>query len=332
MADSVPFTPVRSRLHRFFAARVKFLLMAMPAACAVLLLPLEGWLLELLRHFRLWCGGLALILLGLTLLLRLWRWVPVALLTVVWQGWPWWGYADRNPAERPAAAARSFSLLTANLLYEAREPEKMIAALREANADVLVLQEYTPAWQAHFRASLWNDYPYRLEEPAEAAFGICLASRLPLEKAERRYDPNDIPCVAAVVITGTGRAGILGVHPYPPMMPSGYEAWRTSLAAYPAMLRELPAEHWVLAGDLNATPFCRAFQQLCEQAALTDTARVSGVESSWFLRSRLLPFYLPAGLPLDHVLVSEKLGILTRETGPEAGSDHRYVRVELALP
>jgi endonuclease/exonuclease/phosphatase (EEP) superfamily protein YafD len=331
MADTVPYSVPRSRLHGFLAKRVKFLLVAMPAACAVLLLPLEGWLLELLRHFRLWCAGLAVILLGLTLLLRLWRWAPVAVLAAVWQGWPWWFYADLSPAPAPAAE-KSLTVLTANLLYEAREPERMVAVLREADADVIVFQEFTAAWQTHFQATLWKDYPYRVEEPEEDASGICLASRLPLVQGDVVHDPNGLPCVTGVVRVGGTMVSILGVHPMPPMRPEMYASWRAALESYPAMLEKLPGPHRVLTGDLNATPFCRVFTRMAEAGKLTDSARVTGIVSTWYLRSVLLPVTMPAGLPLDHVLVTPELGVVSRSVGPAAGSDHRFVRVQLAVP
>ena len=77
--------------------------------------------------------------------------------------------------------------------------------------------------------------------------------------------------------------------------------------------------------DFNATPFCRTFRGFVAGQGLRETSRGYGLESTWF------PGRLPWGLPLDHVLVSKGLRVRGYEVGPEAGSDHRWVRVELGV-
>ncbi len=324
MIDSA-VTPVRPHpVHHFLASSVKFLLVAMPLTCAVLMVPAENWLLELLRHFRLWCAGFAAFLFVLAMILRLSRWLPLAALTFVWQGAPWYSY--RSGGTTPVEPKKSFTLINCNLLYEARDPARMIALLREADADVLVFTEFTPSWQAEFNVLLWPHYPYRVEEPQPGAAGICLASRLPLEAARLRRDLGGFPIVSAAVLSGGSKVALLGVHPMPPVPPEGYAPWRAAIISWPSILREVNAPHRIITGDFNATPFCRTFQELCRSASVRESNLGFGIASTWF------PGSLPAGLPLDHVLVSEKLAVVDYSIGPEAGSDHRWVKVRLALP
>ena len=296
----------------------------MPLACAVLLLPVDGWLFELLRHFRLWNAVIGLAVGGLLLLLRDWKFAGIALAAGLWQGWPVWDYQDFPDGKQDVPEpSRSFTLLTCNLLWEYNEPDRMIASLREANPDVLLLQEFTPEWQAKFAAEMWKEYPYRIEEPDTDAFGICLASRLPLVDPKARRVAGGISVVRAVITVANERIALLGVHPPPPMRPEMYLDWRASFAAWPALLRDMQADHRVLAGDLNSTPFSRTFSRLCEETGLHDSARGFGLTNTWHLAG-------PLGLPLDHVLVSSKLLAASRIIGPEAGSDHRWVMMRLA--
>ena len=309
--------------RRFVERRVRILTIALPAACLLLLLPVDGWFFELLRHFRIWCAvigfGLAVILLAL----RSWKWAPLALLTGLWLGLPLATY-QIQPDPRPARSGATLSLVTCNLLYEAKDPEVMIASLRRADADVMVLLEFTPGWQAIFRREMWEQYPHRLEYPEEGAFGICLASRLPLEGAEKVRDPAGVVVVTGTVTAGNERIALLGVHPLPPVRPAMYRDWRESISSWPALLRRSEAPHKVLAGDLNCTPFTRTFTWLCEETGLRDSARGFGLRNTWSLGG-------PFGLPLDHVLVSKDLAVRSREVGPPVGSDHRWVRVSLEV-
>jgi hypothetical protein len=128
------------KLRRFIVRRLRFIAVAMPLACAVLLLPFDNFIMELLRHFRLWNAVIGLGTGVLLLLLRDWKFAVIALLAGVWQGWPVVEYSRIIPrAGSPLEPRHSFSLLTCNLLYDCREPDRMIASLREANPDVLLL-------------------------------------------------------------------------------------------------------------------------------------------------------------------------------------------------
>ena len=202
----------------------------------------------------------------------------------------------------------------------------MVASLLEADPDLILFQEFTPHWQHHFKTALWDQYPHRIEDPLEGPFGICLASRLPLEQAAILPDSTGLPVAAAVVTVGGRRIAVLGVHPMPPMRPSGHAMWQEAFTDWPGRLRALHAEHAVLAGDLNSTPFSLTFQQLCRDAGLRDSSQGFGLHNTWFA---LTP---PFGLPLDHILTSPKLTVLSHMTGPDAGSDHRWVRAKLAVP
>ncbi len=313
-------------LRRFIVRRLRFLAVAMPACCLLLLLPVEGWLFELLRHFRLWNAVIGIGTAVLLVLFRDWKFAVVALAAGLWQGWPVVEYHRAMPGKGVAVApGESFTLLTCNLLYECREPERMIASLRGANPDVLLLQEFTGVWQQKFKDSLLKDYPYRLEEPQSGPFGICMASKFPLQDASVLDVSDSFPVVRASFTVGNQLVSLLGVHPVPPIRPAMYQLWHDSFAEWPTLLRERPADHYVIAGDLNSAPFTRTFTRLCEQSGLRlrDSARGFGLTNTWHLAGT------PPGLPLDHVLVSWQLLVTERTIGQETGSDHRWVMVRL---
>jgi endonuclease/exonuclease/phosphatase (EEP) superfamily protein YafD len=316
-------TAPRFSWRRFIERRVRFLIIALPLSCAALLIPWDGWLFELLRHFRLWCAVIGLALAVMALLLRQWTWAAVALLTGLWQGFPVWTYATTK-AINVTNPDIHFTVLTCNLLWEAVDPEKTIASLRKADPDVIVFEEFTSHWQTILRKELWEQYPHRVERPMPGAFGICLASRLPLEQARGVTDDTGLDCVRGVITVAGEKVGILGVHPPPPMFPGGFDEWRISFASWPSLLGEMDCAHRVLTGDLNSTPFSRAFSRLCNEAHLRDSAVGHGLTNTW------IPF-LHVGLPLDHVLISWDLMAMYREVGPDSGSDHRWVRVTLTI-
>jgi len=312
-------TPPAGRLRRFFVRRLRFIAVAMPLACAVLLLPFDNFVMELLRHFRLWNAVIGLVTGVLLFLLRDWRFSIIALLAGLWQSWPVADYRLHNPGGINDGV--SFTLLTCNLLRECREPDAMLTALREANADVLLLLEYTPEWRRKFTTCLWQDYPHRLEDDQPGYAGICLASKQPLESPEIIAVAGGSPVIRAKV----GLITLLGVHPPPPMRPELYEVWRASFDEWPGLLKSATAapSYVVLAGDLNCTPFARSFTALCERTGLRDSARGFALANTWHIADS------PLGLPLDYVLVSSGLSAGEHTVGKAPGSDHRWVMVKL---
>ena len=311
----------RFSLRRFIVRRLQFIAVAMPLACAVLLLPVDGFIMELLRQFRLWNAVIGLATGVLLLLLRDWKFAGIALLAGLWQGWPVVQYQFFPDGKQNIPEPARLTLLTCNLHYECREPERMIASLQEANPDVLLLLEFTPEWQRKFHDSMWKDYPHRLEAPQPGYAGLCLASRLPLEHAQVFEVAGGVPAVRAVVALANEKITLLGVHPPPPMRPELYETWRQSFEEWPALLGN--DGHRVLAGDLNCTPFARTFTAFCERTGLRDSARGFGLRNTWHIAGT------PLGLPLDHVLVSKQLLVASRTVGTAPGSDHHWVMVWL---
>ena len=81
----------------------------------------------------------------------------------------------------------------------------------------------------------------------------------------------------------------------------------------------------MVVGDLNCTPWSPHFRRLLRDAGLRDVARGRGLEPTWY------PTSLPLGIPIDHVLVSDEIGVANRELGSDLGSDHRPVRVEISF-
>jgi endonuclease/exonuclease/phosphatase (EEP) superfamily protein YafD len=298
----------------------------MPLACAVLLLPADTFVFELLRHFRIWNAVIGLITGALLLLLRDWKYAAIALLAGLWQGWPVlaWKFPPSDPV-KTVEPSRSFTVLSCNLYCECVDPERMIASLREANPDILLLMEYTPEWEGKFAETLWRDYPHRIGEPQPGAFGICLASRLPLEDATLQTPVEDNRAVRAILTVAGERITLLGVHPPPPVRPDMYDLWRASFAKWPQLLLPDKTAHTVIAGDLNSTPFAGAFARLCQESGLRDSARGHELTNTWF------PLGSLAGLPLDHILISEKLHAFEYLVGPPAGSDHRWIMARLVL-
>lgn len=94
-----------------------------------------------------------------------------------------------------------------------------------------------------------------------------------------------------------------------------------------ANARDMPT---IVIGDLNATPWCKAFRSLLANTELINSQQGFGVQCSWPCRP---PFALSwmFVIPIDHCLHSADFVTTDRRIGPWLGSDHLPLEVELQL-
>jgi endonuclease/exonuclease/phosphatase (EEP) superfamily protein YafD len=81
----------------------------------------------------------------------------------------------------------------------------------------------------------------------------------------------------------------------------------------------------ILLGDLNITPWSPHYTRLERQAGLTNGAMARGYLPTWPAG------YNPVKIPIDHCLLSEGLRVRQFRTGPDTGSDHLPIIVDVAV-
>lgn len=299
-----------------------FLTLTALGASASFLAPL-GWPWELASHFPV---QYAAVLLGVAAAAAVARMPRHALLCgalglwhlgqVLWSARP----LPEGGGGGPEASLVVFNVHTANGRFTEVEDYLLARA-----PDAVVLLEVSPRWWTELRR-LRKAYPHALEEPRGDNFGIAVLSKTPLEEARFvLLSPVEVPSVVARLRVGGRPLSLVATHPLPPA-----SAWHAAdrdaqLAALAALVAEL-APPVVVAGDLNATPWSPVFRRLLRDTGLLDSRRGFGVHATW---PTDIPF---ARIPLDHVLVSPGVRVLSRSVGEPLGSDHAPVEVRLALP
>lgn len=286
----------------------------------------SAWWIDLAAHGQLYFAA------GWTLLLILWclrggrprlRWVPLLVLA----GLPWLSAAPAlETARGDPRAMHVLRIAAANVHVSNHDPDPLIAWLRQHPVDVLVVPELSPAY-AEALASALPELPHRALHPqAGSAFGMGLYARLPLREVVAAPDADGILALGATLDVGGRPVRVVGVHPMPPVAPRWHAARDRLLhalasGAHPALGpdRGLPR---LLAGDLNATPWSSALHL----AGAGGLRRATGFRSTWPMQ---WGGYL--GIPIDHVLGSAEWRVMSTRHGPDIGSDHAPIRVELQL-
>jgi endonuclease/exonuclease/phosphatase (EEP) superfamily protein YafD len=279
-----------------------------------------GWAFDLLSHFRLqYVIACALVVIYALIRRRTWL-VLIALISLLWNAQII--HAFQQTAERVTAPQeKPLRLMVFNVLTENENHVAAIDHVLKTDADIVLLLEVDETWQPNLEP-LRVKYPHRVEELFHGNFGIACYTRLPLKSFEVRWLTKwQLP----TLVLNLDHLGIpltfIGTHPEPPLGGVNAHEWRAQLSGIGSLVAGLTGEV-IVAGDFNATPWCEGMRLLREKGGLDFHSADPVWQPTWGLS-------LPMMIPIDHVLLKGGLTAQKRTIGPELGSDHRSVMVEI---
>lgn len=216
------------------------------------------------------------------------------------------------------AGEPTLRVLTHNAWGRNHDLVRLTALLRSQDADVILLQEIS-APAAPVLDAVRDLYPHQIHCLGDVWCRLALLSKEPWRSAGfRPLGRDNAPTIWATGL-GPHAVTVVGTHL---IWPLKSERQSREVATLVREIAALPRP-LVLAGDLNATPWSAAYRRLTESAGF---AGRSWSPASW-------PVWLgPFGVPIDHVLVTPPARVLSLESGPRSGSDHRPVLATVALP
>jgi endonuclease/exonuclease/phosphatase (EEP) superfamily protein YafD len=225
------------------------------------------------------------------------------------------------------AGQETLGVLSANVHRGTADPEALVALVERSGADLLAVQELTPAFVGKLDAAGLGRllahrelvvFPGRPRLP-----GVGIYSRLPL----RGLPPHDNNGVGAAIRMPSGRTvRVIDFHPHTPK-PGHIGEWRESLEALPSAGAGTPR---VVLGDFNAT---------LDQVELRDVVARGYRDVADVAGKGLEPTFPRQGwhglgpfITIDHVLADQRLGIADYSVVEQPGSDHRAIASVLVLP
>ncbi|MBZ0297330.1 MAG: endonuclease/exonuclease/phosphatase family protein [Anaerolineae bacterium] len=252
-------------------------------------------------------------------------WLWIALLVLMWQ-----------PLE-PV----TLSLLTYNLHMEKIEVDPIIAVIREADADVVALQEMHYENISAFDTAFDLEYPYRTTVEYGDRNTQMLMSRYPVRGA-RRWPANETQMLRAEIDVNGTTIVIYNVHPTSP----GNTGMDTSARSRELdVILEAAAEETaplVLLGDFNMQEWSEDYARVTSQYVDAFRTLYSMDEDAGFTypdystsqarKKARLPAFTPLVLRLDYIFHSADWQPIRVQVWPDSGgSDHRPVYAQLQL-
>lgn len=315
------------------------------AVCALLVAtPWQGrwhFALDILSNFQIQYTVFSVLLLVCAVGLRRWHAAIVGLGLVVLLCARTFGVHGATP---PPQDGISLKIVSANLLYTNRNSDGLLAFIAAKDPEVIALQEFGPGVSDALNAALLPKYPYAFTTPEPNPSGVALYSKLPCDLTP--LDKLDARLVAGVssfprvinrfrLTVGGKPVTLYNVHPYPPAGARGQEERNAQLR----LIADLVATEKgpvVVAGDLNATPWCPNYTDFIRTSGLHSGRDGHGPVPTWPARG-IVPGF-PAAvrdivrIPIDYVFCSRELGFRDFHRGPTIGSDHLPLYAEVVLP
>lgn len=220
--------------------------------------------------------------------------------------------------DRPMTTA-PITVLSLNM--RAGEADQTQLAQEASDADIVVLVEVTP-WALEGLRKGPMGSRFRYVDPADQneSNGSAIFSRFPL------HDPRLLPPTSwqmrsvVAAVSGIGDVTVVGAHPCNPFCGTG--KWATEHEVLANYLRTVGTGPTIVAGDFNAVDDHGPLRRLAA-AGYESATDIAG--AGW------LPTYpsnspIPPLLPIDHILLNNRLTSSSVTSFAIPGTDHRGLR------
>ena len=314
----------RGPWRRYIERRLKALVVVSGAMTAAGFLGGLDYRFELFSHFIAWYAVLSLVLLLVILGARQWRWACAAGILMLFQAaFPLSWYWPRDRVDTGHAA--NCRVLVANVLSMNPDKQSFLDLVDKADPDVVCVMEVTAEW-ATALAALHTEYPARAEAPRPDNFGIALYSRLPGPPPQIVFQREyGVPAVALSMQVDGRAVQLLEVHALPPLGVSQASRRAAQLKGLHQWLLDQNAPA-VVVGDFNLTQYSPLYCRLMRGTGARNVRAGFGPLGTW-------PVWVPwLRLPLDQGLVQGGPNVVNCTLGPNVGSDHLPLLLDLWIP
>ena len=227
-------------------------------------------------------------------------------------------------------------IMSLNLFASNPRRNPTLDSLREADADIVALQETGPRWSRRLGA-LADRYPYSFPARGGRPNSNAILSRYPIIEAALLNSPAPRSGPLEPPDSSGGRRRgvqvvIYVVHPATPRSPEQWRERNTELMWLASLSRSLDGDRTrLMVGDFNTPPWSFLFDDLLAESRLGD-ASGGGPRMPTRQPRFLTPYLAWLGAPVDHVLASPDITVAGFSIGANTYSDHLPVIADLLLP
>ncbi|MBU3729124.1 MAG: endonuclease/exonuclease/phosphatase family protein, partial [Phycisphaerales bacterium] len=237
------------------------------------------------------------------------------------------------PREAPVPV-RTMRIAYANVNAWSAPSASSMAWFSASDADVVAIVECSAEWAdalgsvAGPGGARWPHAFIRAD--GHAMSGVAVLSRHALRDAKAFVSPEGrFPMVDVTVDAPDGPLRIMVAHPVPPVSADAARM-RDSEIRWLAQRCSDSGMPTAIVADFNDTPFGRALAAFGARSGMRSAASATGLVTTWPARVGGIPWPPPLRIAIDHCFVSPGIGIAGLAAGPDIGSDHLPLLIDIA--
>ncbi|MCS7467559.1 endonuclease/exonuclease/phosphatase family protein [Stieleria sp. ICT_E10.1] len=319
-------TPIRSSLlTNVFAALARLACLAVVLVTVATLFARWFWVSDLLANLRTqqWIAIVAVI--ALCTMARQSRFAWIAAVCFMVQFASLFAQLIPDPMTAPGGEPL-LRVMTMNVLTSNRSYRRVLDEIREVDPDVVAILELSRGLDDFLTEQLSTEYPHALTRPQDQGnFGIGVYGKHPFASSDA-FELNEY--VKSIEVECLGYR-LIATHPLPPMGARQFRSRNEHLHLLGERIhraqKRAPEQPIIVMGDLNVTPWSPHFGEFERRSGLRRARQGLAITPTWYAGGSRFPM----GLVLDHILISRSLECASYRVGPDVGSDHRSVSVQL---
>ena len=274
-----------------------------------------GWIYDIFSNFRFQYTLAAATFLLIFIAFRKFRWSVITFVILVMNLVEIYPYLSILESEKASCELKTSAI---NVLSINRNSEAVINYIQKEDPDIIILQEYTNWWEEEM-SDFKENYKFHYEINRSDDFGMAIFSKLePVSIEVMNFSEASVPSILTSYQIDNKRINVLATHPVPPATEEMFNDRNKQLAKIGELKPKL-GDYYIVAGDLNVTPFSYYFKKMKSQLDLEEARENRGINATW----PTLPW--PISIPIDHILVAPSMEVTSFSSGELIGSDHHPV-------
>jgi endonuclease/exonuclease/phosphatase (EEP) superfamily protein YafD len=211
-------------------------------------------------------------------------------------------------------AGQPVRVLFSNVNKNHAQYDRVIAMTQAEQPDIAVFVEVGKQGVEALNV-LQSQLPYLLAHQHIETDGTAIYSKFPLLNPEIKTLGAGRKVVMVQLEMGGKPITLMAAHPSNAVGKIYVEERNQQLDAIATEIQSRP-DQFILAADLNTTPWSPHYRRSLGNTRLHNTRRGFGILPTW---SRVHDFF---AIPIDHILVSPEIGVELTRVGRSVGSDH----------
>lgn len=216
----------------------------------------------------------------------------------------------------------TFDIASINTWKENKNRHKLKEYILSHQPEILLLMEVTDEMKSEC-ADIFNSYPHSLSHYVRDGFEIWLLSKKELHDTDiLEVGCADTPLLSCTVHFHGQDYRVFSAHPRPAINRKYFLSRQTYFKEFIKIIQQeaLPV---IALGDFNSVPWEDHFKEFLAHTKMRSTMTYCGFRITW------PRYFWPAGVPMDHILISDTVKACGIKVGPSVGSDHYPVAISL---